>query len=238
MCNGSGQHWHKPECIHGTGLFLAYVSYKATVDGTPHDAVRKRSESVWSWVLDAGIQHGGDPDEIEILRAPWNTISEEDRARWSWMAEGLPVFSWVMGRTELPAFFEICKPGPTGDALGMFHPGMADVIGTIPLRDASEVQVACLTHHMLLWRLQEQFKKPGRIDFEARVKDSTGKHLVVDGLDFRNSDLAIEGKFLDELPVARLSTIYAIVHERYKALRWALGFDASISANPVPPRPN
>lgn len=224
-CDSAGPIAHSAQCIHRTGLFLSYMAYKGMVDGNDHPRAAERVNSIpaifrQDWMegltLDAG--------EKRFVNAPFGTLQPYQRIEASWLVEGMAVLAWALELSELPSFYQKTNGAVVSMALGIFQSDAKERIERATLRNPDEIVMGARTYGSLLWRLSEYLKERKPVEFSKKLTDPDG-HLLVDGLEFLNGDLAIEGLSLDQTPDEKLSLIGAIAYQRNRQFRWLLGFE-------------
>jgi hypothetical protein len=90
--------------------------------------------------------------------------------------------------------------------------------------------MCALSYTALSRRLEQYQQKPEKLDFAARLKEPEGPRLLLDGVELKDGDLAIDGMPLDQIPQERFNEVCSIVRERLKALRWLLGHEKNYAA--------
>lgn len=226
MCKDQGPVAHSPKCVYRHALLLAYLAYRGMVD---HEQNPKAADMVGqipaifkeSWTQDLSL----DAAEKRFMKTPFGRLTPGQRSEASWLIERLSPLAWALQISELPPCFSQIKGAKVSASLGIFQPGTEERVKTAKLRSSDEIVMAAQTYAALYWRLAEHAKGSGPIDFYEKVKDPESEHLTVDGLEFIDRDLAINGTPLHSVSQAQLGITNAIVYQRYKAFRWLLGME-------------
>jgi hypothetical protein len=202
------------------------------IDGDSNPGAKKMSDAILTFVNGVGIANELLPREIQLLDAPFGTISEPDRIATSWLSEGMTVLAWSIGLAELPDFQTKCHPGPGSISLGMFRPGTRERLSQAALRDAAEIEMKSLTYLALNWRIGQFVLDPAAtLDFAARLKDPHSPDLLVDEIELVDGDMAIDGLPLSKVPHERAGEVFYVVRERFNAFRWLQGFSPAYSTS-------
>jgi Domain of unknown function (DUF4272) len=201
------------------------MAYKGMVDGNEN---RKAAEMVNSipgifqqdWMegltLDAGEQR--------FVNAPFGTLQPDQRAEASWLIEGMAMLAWAVDVTKLPPFYRMINGAEVSKALGIFQTDARERIEQATLRNPDEIIIGAHTYAALMWRLNEYQKERKPVAFSKKLSDADG-HPIVDGLEFMDGDLAIDGLSLDKIPDEKLGMVGAIAYQRNRQFRWLLGFE-------------
>ena len=226
MCDPEGPIAHSAQCVYRNALFLSYMAYKAMVDGDSHPKAIEMVAKIpgifqEDWMDDLTL----DLAEQRFVNAPFGTLKQQQRAEASWLTERMAVLAWALGIAELPPFYHLVHAPKVSTTLGIFQPGAKERVAKAKLRHPDDVVMAAKTYSALYWRLSEHIKDPNPIDFYNRMLDPENHHLTVDGLQFHEGDLAINGVPLNQLPEEKLGLTCSIVFQRYKELRWLLGLN-------------
>lgn len=196
------------------------------IDGDPHpkaaSAARRISELFREdWL--AGLTL--DPPEKRFIDAPFGTLPQSQRIEASWLIENAAVLAWSMNVVELPPFYQRIDGAALSQALGVFHSGHVERIAQAPLRDPNEIVAGGRTYAALWWRFTKFRQNPAPLDFQSKLTEPDGQHLLVDGLQFIDRDLAVDGKRLMELSQEKFETTFGIIQQRYQEFRKLLGYD-------------
>jgi hypothetical protein len=223
---------HPPnaERVHKRALVLAALSCRGIIEGDTANGeiARQITDDLLLWKQDAGIEDEFEPDETRLLHMPFGKLATEEGVNMSWLAEGMVVLAWALGRAALPPFWEQANAGQISGALGMLRPGTNASLSKAVLRDSAEIErqaKTCLTVH---WRLVEHRLRPFQIDFAARVHNfeiSPLPFLTLDGVPLLDGDMAIDNAPILRIPPARLRETTSIVFERHRAFNWLLGVE-------------
>ena len=224
-CDRDGPLAHSAQCVHRTALFLAYMAYKGMVDGTDHPKAAEmvnRIPTIFQQDWMDGLTL--DAAEKRFVNAPFGTLKPYQRAEASWLIEGMAALAWALRLAELPPFYSMSKGAAVSKALGIFQADAGDRIEQATLRKPGEIIMGAHTYGAVMWRLNEYLKDQKPVEFAKKLTNTDG-HLVVDGLEFLDGDLAVEGRPLDKVPEEKLSQVGAIVFQRNRQFRWLLGFE-------------
>lgn len=211
--------------MYRTALFLAYVACRGMIDGDPHPKAAATARRI-SDLFKEDWAHGltMDPAERRFIDAPFGKIPQSQRIEASWLIENMAVLAWAEKVAELPPYYRKVDGAAVSRALGAFQTGHADKIAEATFRDPSEIVAGAQTYAALYWRLTTFRKDGAAVDFAAKLTAPEG-HLRVNGLEFIDRDLAIEGKRLQEMSQEEIRIISGIVHQRYQEFRFLLGFE-------------
>jgi hypothetical protein len=81
------------------------------------------------------------------------------------------------------------------------------------------------TYLTLHWRLRKFSLRPGTMDFVTYVSECQWARLLLDHLETRDRDLAIDGVRLDKLEDHAFRRMLSITQGRHTAFNWLLGFE-------------
>jgi hypothetical protein len=165
-----------------------------------------------------------DAAEKRFVNTPFGALQPSQRTEASWLIEGMAVLAWAIELAELPPFYRLVKGAKVSKALGIFQRDAKERIERSTLRNPDEIVMGARTYSALMWRLNEHHKERRPVEFWKKLSDQDG-HLVVDGLEFLDGDLAIEGLPLDRVPDEKLGMVGAIAFQRARRFRWLLGFE-------------
>jgi hypothetical protein len=226
MCDPTGCVMHSPQCIHQHALLLSYLSCRAMIDGDINPRAQHLAQQI-PGILSQPEFEGLNLDAVEkrFFKAPFGSLNRNERAEASWLIEGMAVLSWAIGKSDLPPFHQKVEGSKASAALGIFQPDSPERIAGATIRNPDEVESGAITYSALSWRLSEQNKSPKAINFAEKLKDPKSPHLLVDGIELKDGDLAIDGTSLREVPPKRFGEVSGIVFQRYKAFRWLLGLE-------------
>lgn len=218
---------HSPQCIYRTALFLAYVACRGMIDGDPHPkaaATAKRISNIFKedWVHGLTL----DPPEQRFIDAPFGRLQQSQRIEASWLIENMAVLAWAVKAAELPPYYQKVDGAAVGRVLGVFQAGHTDRIAEATLREPNEIIAGAQVYATLYWRFTTYRKDHAAVDFQAKLTAPEG-HLLVDGLEFIDRDLAVEGKPLGEMTEEEVQNVSGIVHQRYQEFRFLLGVERS-----------
>ena len=211
-------------------LGQCYLACRAMIDGDPDPEAQAMADRILAFTREAGIYETYEPAEIRLLQAPFGSLPRPERVALSWAVEGVAVMAWALGKAPLPPFDIKTQGAPIGCALGLFEHGGAESLREAKLRNPAEIQMCALSYTVLSWRLAQYLENREKLDFAARLKEPDGPHMIVDGINLQDGDLAIDGMPLHQLDEDRLVEVCTIVRERHKAFRWLLGYEKNYAA--------
>lgn len=219
---------HSPQCIHRTALFLAYMACRGMIDGAEHPQAVSTTQRISElfredWLDGLNL----DPPEKRFIHAPFGTLQQSQRNESSWLIENAAVLAWTMNLAELPPFYQKVNGGEISKALGILRADHFERIATASIRDANEIVAGFETYAALWWRLTEYKKNPRPMDFQTKLTEPDSHHLVVDGIEFIDRDLAVDGKPISQAGAELRDFAGAIVHQRYREFRYLLGMEQS-----------
>jgi hypothetical protein len=199
---------------------MTAVVCRSTIEGdagsdTGIDAGEALRRSVVDWLEALGLAAHADPDELEILRAPLGTLSEGQATAGASRSERLAVFSWALGRSELPAYDVQADPFAIASALGFHHPREKTILADAHLRPPADVSALAATLRALHGRLRDYAVTRRRVDFAA-----TAARV---GLRVTDGDLELRGMPLFDTPEPVWKAILGITRERQLAVSHLLG---------------
>jgi hypothetical protein len=219
---------HPPsaERIHKRALALAYLACRAMIDGDPNPSAPKMAEAIRTFVAGVRLEDVLEPAESRLVNAPFGAFREFEREETSWTVEGVAVLAWAIGKTELPPYWCNCNGATVSVALGMFRPETRETLGESRLRDANEIEMCALSYLVLNQRIGQYIASPGRMNLAVRLRDPNSPHLLVEGIELIDDDLAIDGLPLSQVEAERFGEVAQIVRERFNALKWLQGYSA------------
>jgi hypothetical protein len=212
------------EQVARRALVLVTVSLRGILEGDPDRgpaaAFWERAAAWWRGLrLDGELE----PEEAELLRAPFGRVPPQARVNASWRAEALAVLAWALGRATLPPHDEQSNPAAISGELGLLSE--ETVLAAPRLRPAGELeayrQVALTVH----WRVREFSLNPRSIDFAAVCEKAWFGPLSLEGVALVDGDLAIGGVPIARAAPADLHHTMSIAQERHQAINWLV--DAS-----------
>jgi hypothetical protein len=239
-----------PRRVLARARVLAAVVGRATLEqevtaghyaAQENEAIRRR---VLRWIKDSGLTTELEPEEAAFLDTPVGRSSPRDTIDAAWRAEGLGVLLWALHRFELPRYDEASVEDVPVDRVGFLSPlAEADLREAPRLRSAAEI--GRLASHLTIvgWRLT-QFRAsrdselyqqasqdfPGRtgiqepMDFEGYLRRHPSfQEYWLDGLRFRDGDLAIGDTSLADAPREYVKTCTSMTTERQIAAYWLQG---------------
>jgi hypothetical protein len=199
--------------------------------GIEQNAGNSEAESfraeVLQWLDTAGVASSLEPEELEMLKAPLGTLTEQQEKNAGWRAEGLGVLAWALNRWELDPFYAPTDAPAVAEALGFMEPEGLEMLKTPKLRSKPEREKLARQLYLIHMRLRRAYdKEPGsrnvaQLAIELKVNP-------VD-LDLVNDDLAISGVPLSEVPSEVIRYTISTVAERHRAANWLLGDNPSYS---------
>lgn len=230
MCQPVQGSTHVAKCVYSMALGQCYLACRAMIDGDPDPEAQAMADRILAFTREAGIYETYEPAEIRLLQAPFGSLPRPERVALSWAVEGVAVMAWALGKAPLPPFDIRTQGAPIGCALGLFEHGSPEFLQEAKLRSPAEIQMCALSYTVLSWRLAQYIENRARLDFAARLKEPDGPHMIVDGINLQDGDLAIDGMPIDQVDEDRLVEVCSIVRERHKAFRWLLGYEKSYAA--------
>jgi hypothetical protein len=190
------------------------------------------AEKILTFVNGVGITDEFLPGETRLLNAPFGTLTDFERVETSWLVEGMLVLAWAIGKAELPKFGTKCNAASVSIGLGMFRPGTKERLTQAVLRDPGEIEAAALSYLALNWRIGKFIADPReKLDFVASLKDPNSPHLVVDGVELVDGDMAIDGLPLPKVKRDRFGEVFTIVRQRFNAFKWLQGYATQYAAD-------
>jgi hypothetical protein len=122
-------------------LILATVSCRGFVDNDKanESGASGPAKKSKDWLFALGLDEGLSDWECKILSAEFGQLQERDRINASWLAEGLVILAWALGRVSLPAFDTQCDPSAIANALGFLQPESETVLAKPSLRSQEEL---------------------------------------------------------------------------------------------------
>jgi len=211
-------------------LVLAALSCRGIIEGDLANLERARglSASLMAWLQDSGIEDELEPDETRLLHLPFGSLTQQQRTNMGWLAEGMVVLAWALGRTPLPPFWEQCNGGQISGALGMLRPDTKDSLAKALLRDQVEIDRGTRIYTSVDWRLVEFRLRQQKMDFAASMRNFERVpylFLSAEGIALADGDVAINGIPIASIHPGRVQGAASIVHERHKAFNWLRGLE-------------
>jgi hypothetical protein len=142
----------------------------------------------------------------------------------SWRSEGMVVLAWALSHAKLPVFQTECDPSGVANGMGFLGNRQHTPLHCSQLRSWMEIETWADTYLTLHWRLRKFSLRPGTMDFVTYVSECQWARLLLDHLETRDRDLAIDGVRLDKLEDHAFRRMLSITQERHTAFNWLLGF--------------
>ena len=201
------------------------MAFKGMVDGDGQPKSAERVNSIpaifqQDWMDDLTL----DAAEERFVNAPFGTLLPFQRTEASWLIERVAVLAWALDQATLPPLYEKVNGAKVSVTLGMFQADAKDRVERASLRNPDEIVMAANTYIALMWRLQDFHRDRQAIDFRKKLTEKEG-HLVVDGLEFEDGDLAIRGLPISKLSEDILGLTSTVVYQRFRQFRWLIGLE-------------
>lgn len=103
---------HTAQCVYETALGQSYLSCRAMIDGVPNPRAEKLARKIPECTQEAGIYQTFEPAEIQLLHAPFGSLTQQDRVAMRWVVEGVAVMAWALGRASCRPLPRSPKPHP------------------------------------------------------------------------------------------------------------------------------
>jgi len=207
-------------------LILATVSCRGFIENDKANAsgasgLAKKSKD---WLHALGLDEELSEWERKILSAEFGQLQERDRVNASWLAEGLVILAWALGRVDLPDFDTQCDPSATANALGFLLPESETVLSKPTLRSSDELneynEFICNVH----WRTRDFSLNHRPYDFESLARKAWGEPVLRFGLKLNEKDIQIAGQSLSKAPENIWRGLASITQERHRASNWLIGY--------------
>lgn len=230
MCESGELVAHSAQCVYRHALFVSYLAYRGAVDGEKNPKAAELAAKIpnlfkQNWIRGLSIE----AVEQRFVDTPFGSLSVGQRTEASWLVEGMVVLAWAVGMADLPPFYSKVNGAKVSAALGIFRPDPDERIRKAALRDENEILMGARACDAVLWRLSQYLLDPIPMEFYKRLMDSEGRHLTIDGLEFLDGDLAVEGKPLSAVPINDLREIGSITYDRNRRFRWLLGLEDGLA---------
>jgi hypothetical protein len=168
-------------------------------------------------------------EEQHSLEIPIGQLEADHAWHMTWLAEGVMVLGWALGRCELPAYDEEADLGLLWHLAGLTKDGQnaAQLVAMATLRDEAAIKLYSEQILAIHWRLRqfEQDKQARNLEaFAAKAWTGSldlGMARVIEG------DLAIDDLPLCQVDDSRREVVAAVVTERHKMMRWLMGLPTS-----------
>jgi hypothetical protein len=182
------------------------------------------------WLRGLDLESELEPHEAQLIAAPLGTLSPQQAINGTWLAEGLAVLAWALGRHELSAYDEGEDPPPLTDSLGFLNEDDAPALLASPrLRPAAEIEAYAASVLTLHWRLRDFGLRPQPMDFAKFVREAKWGPLTLEGLRLADGDLAIGANPIAKAPADHVRYCQSIAQERHRAANWLLGYESVYS---------
>jgi hypothetical protein len=165
-------------------LILATVSCRGFLDNDYANAagasgLAKKSKD---WLHALGLDEELSDWERKILSAEFGQLQDRDRVNASWLAEGLVILAWALGRVDLPDFDAQCDPSPTANALGFLQPQSETVLSKPSLLSTDELNDYNEFIFNVHWRIRDLSLNHRPCDFESLARKAWGEPVLRFGL--------------------------------------------------------
>lgn len=162
--------------------------------------------------------------ERKILSTEFGQLQERDRINASWLAEGLVILAWALGRADLPDFDKQCDPSGTANSLGFLQPESETVLSKPSLRSSIELNEYNEFIYNVHWRMRHLSRNHGSYDFESLARKAWGEPVLRFGLQLIEKDIQIAGQPLSKVPENIWRELSSITQERHRASNWLIGY--------------
>lgn len=209
-------------------LALAAVVCRSHIEQNAGDSEAEsfRAE-VLEWLDTAGVASSLEPEELEILKAPLGTLTEQQEKNAGWRAEGLGVLAWALNRWELDPFYAPTDAPAVAEALGFMEPEGLEMLKSPKLRPRLERETLARQLYLIHMRLRQAYDK----ELGTRNAAQLATELKLNSIDLAlvDDDLAISGVPLPEVPSEVIRYTISTVAERHRAANWLLGDNPAYS---------
>jgi hypothetical protein len=211
-------------------LVMAALTERGLLDVSEEDTVMRedRRDELVQLLKEINAWGEATHDEQKTLQVAIGALDEAHAWNMSWLAEGVLVLAWALGRSELPPYDEEADLGLLWQLAGLTKGGAsaARLVSMAQLRPEEEIRSGSDQILAIHWRLRK-FEQDGQprdlAAFAAKAWTGAldlGMARVVDG------DLAIDDVALADCEESRREVVAAIVAERHKMMRWLMGHSA------------
>jgi hypothetical protein len=207
-------------------LILSAVVCRAFLESyTDEPYKRETVDDIHEWFDELDLWPQVEPDECEIVRAPFGKMSKWSQVRGTWYVEGLAILAWALQRGEFPAHHEQVDPIAVTNALNFLDPDAEQLLRSPNLRELAELQAA------REWFYDVHCKVRGFLNrgTESHVSDWIGEQLTILKIDpttvIREGNLTVAGKLLRDTNREWLEDWESVICERHRAAIWLVGED-------------
>jgi hypothetical protein len=207
---------------------LAAMVLRSGLEGSAGDSgAEARRVEMLRWLDTAGVTAALEPEELEILRAPLGTLTEQQQKNAGWRSEGLGVLAWALNRWELDSFEVPTNAPAIAEALGFMKPEGLEMLKSPELRSKPEREELARRLYLIHRRLRQAYDKKA----SSRNIAQLARELKVDSvkLGLVEDDLTIGGIRLAKVPREVLRYAISTVAERHRAANWLLGDNPAYS---------
>lgn len=208
------------ERVAKRALILAAVCCRGMLELDPDPGSDEFWEQVSAWwkSLPTGVKAECEPEERELLDAPFRSAPEQSLVSASWRAEALAVLAWALGRSELPPHDQQVSASEIAGSIGFLKSWPdAPVASLRPVEELDAYREVAFAVH---WRLRQFSLKPKPMDFSTFAKTAWFGPLSLEGVALLEGDLAIDGSPIGVAEASAVRLVTSIAQERHLAANW------------------
>jgi hypothetical protein len=207
-------------------LILSGVVCRANLEFSKDEEYRRQTaEYLHEWFDELDLWPHLEPDEVEIIKAPFGKLRKHLRVQGTWFVEGLAILTWALKRTEFPPHDRKVDAVAITDALDFLSPEPNELLTAPRLRDVKELEAAREWFYDVHCTLRQFLLHNG----DGHLAKWIGQYVAVLGLDptvvMVDGHLSVDGGPLQAAERERLEDWEAVIRERHRATTWLEGSD-------------
>lgn len=208
-------------------LILSAVVCRANLEAYRDEDYRQEAkEDMDEWLDELELWPHLEPDEREIMHAPFGKISRSLEIDGTWYAEGLAILAWALRRSEFPPHDKKVDPIAVTNALDFLSPDAADLLAFPRLRSKKKRQAVREWFYDVHCTLRGFLYHGG----DGHLATWIGEYLNILGIDPKevmteDCYLLFRGRRLQHAETDELENWEWIIRERHRAAIWLVGED-------------
>jgi hypothetical protein len=223
-----------PVDVAWRALVLSGVVCRACLEGYTDEEYKQQTAGfIREWFDELGLWPYLEPDEGEIIRAPFGALPHQLGVDGTWFVEGLAILAWALRRADFPPHDQKVDPIAVTNALDFLDPGAARLLRSPTLRPPAELAAAREWFYDIHCTLRQFLFYQG----DGHLADGIGQYVNRLGLDpdavLFEGGLAIDGGPLARAGRERLEVWEWAIRERHRAAIWLRGEYALYTELPV-----
>jgi Domain of unknown function (DUF4272) len=176
----------EPRQVAKRALILGTISFRSSLEVTPHPRVVEISGRLFPWLNEVGCGDHLDPIERDLLATPFGKLSDSQRMDAKWAGEGAAFFCWMLNLGEELEEAAPSNPSKLPTLLAILKPQAKEIVESATLRNRKEIEDTCRRFVLIRSLLQESRVDAPASDIIRRVHtqklDDVGFSVTADAI--------------------------------------------------------